>query len=394
MVERRITQIIQNDLNKKMILLAGPRQSGKTSIARHFVKRQKASYYNWDIEKDRKALLQGQLNAATGLWAFDEIHKYRRWRNWLKGVYDEYGQTKKILVTGSAKLEVYSRGGDSLQGRYFLHRLHPFTLSEVLHLDFVEINDIPHLPRMQTKAGQNTLIDLLQLGGFPEPFLSGSNKEANRWRLSYGTRILREEVISMEKILELDKMELLYQRLPEVIRSPLSINSLREDLEVAFETVANWLSIFENLYLSFRVPPFGPARIKAVKKEQKFYFWDWSRTQDESARLENLVATHLLRLCHWIEDVEGETAELRYLRTRMGHEVDFLVLRSGKPWIAVEVKSKEQSLDPNLKYFLERVQIPWAFQIHLHGENDWEHPSINKSRIRILPVAQFLSQLP
>lgn len=394
MITRRLQAFISQDLQKKMVLLAGPRQCGKTSLAKNLLKDRNGEYYNWDIEKHRMTLLQNQMSAAADFWVFDEIHKYRRWRNWLKGIYDEYSEEKEILVTGSAKLDAYSRGGDSLQGRYFFHRLHPFTLAEVTRKKFVDSKDIPEIALAVTDSDHKTLQDLLLLGGFPEPFQSGSKRDADRWRLLYGTRLLREEVSSLERVIEIDKMELLYQRLPEVIQSSLSVNGLREDLQVAHETVKHWLSIFENLYLCFQLPPFGPAKLKAVQKEQKLYFWDWSRAPTEAARLENLVATHLLRLCHWIEDVEGQSAELRYFRTRMGHEVNFIVLKSGKPWLAIEVKTTEQNLDPNLKYYLERVKTPFAFQLHLKGKKDWQTPAINGTQVRILPAAHFLAQLP
>ncbi|PWU17609.1 MAG: AAA family ATPase [Bdellovibrio sp.] len=391
---RRLTGHIEADLPKKMVLLAGPRQCGKTSLAKDLVRKVGGSYYNWDIEKDRRILVSQKLDAGAALWALDEIHKYRRWRNWLKGIYDEHGEEKEILVTGSAKLDVYGRGGDSLQGRYFFYRLHPLTFSELTQKSFGESEDIFRFGQTPTRSDADTFLDLLNLGGFPEPLFSGSTRFANRWRLLYGTRILREEVASLEHVLEIDKMEMLFHRIPDLIQSPISINGLREDLEVAFETVRNWLKIFENLYLCFAVSPFGPSKLKAVKKEKKLYFWDWSRAISEPARMENLIATHLLRLCHWIEDIEGQPAELRYFRTRAGAEVDFVILKASKPWMAVEVKTAEQSLDRNLKYLLERVKVPWAFQVHLRGGQDWLAPSINGARIRVLPAVTFLSQLP
>ena len=233
----------------------------------------------------------------------------------------------------------------------------------------------------------------MTLGGFPEPLFSGSEQESARWRLSYGARLIREEVRTLERVLDLDKMELLLDRLPETVGSVLSINSLREDMEVAFETIKNWISIFEKLYAVFRVPPYGAPRIKAVKKEQKLYFWDWAKVEDESHRFENLVALHLLRFIHWQADVMGEKWDLRYFRDTVGHEVDFILLRKGKPWAAIEVKTSEQDLDSNLKYLLERVRFPHAFQISLKGEKDWAPKPINGCSIRILPATRFLTNL-
>jgi len=395
MIQRRIAPTVEQDLRQKMVLIAGPRQCGKTTMARAILERLGGAYYNWDVDAQRRLLRHSQLDEGARLWILDEIHKSRGWRNWLKGLYDLHHASHSILVTGSARLDIYSRGGDSLQGRYFLYRLHPFTLSEALELDPPgSLDELPLLPRQTPSRASVTLRDLCSLGGFPEPFSSGSAKWAARWRLGYGARLVREEIRSLEDVRDLDRVELLYDRLPAIVGSVLSINSLREDLQVAFETVRSWIGIFERTYGAFRVPPFGAPRIKAVKKEQKLYLWDWPRVEAEGPRFENLIAFHLLRLVHWLEDIEGEKAELRYFRDVLGREVDFIVLRKGKPWLAVEVKLDERPLDASLKYLLERVKIPHAFQVSLNGTNDWRPPDINGCRIRILPAARLLASLP
>lgn len=392
-MRRRLEVPVLRDLRKKMVLIAGPRQCGKTyfskAIQKHF---ESTAYYNWDITKDRKSLIGNQLDSTKELWVFDEIHKYKRWRNWLKGVYDEFQESHRILVTGSAKLDVYRRGGDSLQGRYFFHRMHPFTLSEIVGKLPSDSPGELHF-RPESSADQKILGDLLQLGGFPEPFLSGSQRESERWRNQYGTRLVREDIRDLERTEDLDSMELLFDRLGSCVGSPLSINSLREDLELAHGTVAKWLRIFENVYGVFRVYPYGPPKVKAVKKEAKLYFWDWGRVSETSYRFENLVAVHLLRYCHWIEDIFGKKTELRYLRAKAGQEVDFLVLIDRKPVLGVEVKTSDESLDRGLRYFLERTEIGHAFQISLRGQRDYEVSLANKRRVRLLPAARFLAAL-
>lgn len=395
MIPRRLEPIICKDLRKKMVFVAGPRQCGKTTLAKTTARQigWETSYYNWDIDEDRKRLLKGELTASSRLWILDELHKYRGWKNWLKGKFDQYHPRHSFLVTGSAKLDAYSRGGDSLQGRFYLHRLHPLTLAEILQSSKKVPLEKKFQCQQNIKAAPKTLQDLMIFGGFPEPFISQSEKESARWRLSYGTRLIRDEVRTLEQIQDLDKMEILLDRLPFTVGSPLSINSLREDLEVAFETVRNWLSVFERLYTIFRISPFGPPRIKAVKKEQKLYFWDWARVEEEGYRLENLVALHLLRFVHWCEDVEGEKWELRYFRDVVGHEVDFILIRKNRPWCAIEVKTQDKPPDPNLKYLLERVSFPFAFQLSLAGKKDWEPPVINGCFIRNMPVSTFLSNL-
>lgn len=181
---------------------------------------------------------------------------------------------------------------------------------------------------------------------------------------------------------------------PAIVGSVLSINNLREDLQVAFETARSWLGVFERVYGVFRVPPFGAPRVKAVKKEQKLDLWDWPRVEPEGPRFENLLAFHLLRLTHWLEDVEGEKVELRYFRDTQGREVDFILVRKGKPWMAIEAKLDDRPLAPSLKYLLERVKVPHAFQVSLNGKLDWRPPDINGCRIRILPATRFLASLP
>ena len=393
-IKRFVLKQIENDLKKKMVLLAGPRQCGKTSLAHQLLKNTKGAYYNWDVNEHRRQIRDGHLNADAKLWVLDELHKYRDWRNYLKGIFDLKHKQHQILVTGSARLQVYSRGGDSLQGRYYLHRLHPLTLSEVTGQTKKEsplsFTDIPYKNK---KSAQKTLEDLLTLGGFPEPFTSSSEKEANRWRINYRSQIVREDINTLENIRDLDRLELLFDRLGHVVGSPLSINALRKDLEVAFETVKHWLSILENVYGCFRVSPYGGPKIKAVKKEQKLYLWDWAAVEEPGSRIENLVAVHLLRFVHWCRDIEGEKIELRYFRSRVGHEVDFILLKKGEPWVAIEVKSKEKKIDKGLKYFLEREKCPYAFQISLSCKGHYSLKPINDAEIHIMPISQFLLQL-
>ncbi|MDD5658278.1 MAG: ATP-binding protein [Elusimicrobia bacterium] len=394
MIARRIEPLVLQDLEKKMVLISGPRQCGKTFLAKHIVGRLGGRLYNWDSDADRQILRRGTMDAAARLWALDEVHKNRRWRNWLKGLYDADGSKHSILVTGSARLELYGRGGDSMQGRYFAHRLHPFTLSEIERVlfpaDHVWLKELSPVG----SGAQACLRDLLNLGGFPEPFLSGSARHAGRWRLAYGSLLVREEVRDLEAVQDLERMELLFERLEKTVGSPLSLNALRDDLEVAHGTLRNWVSIFERLYGIFRVPPFGPPRIQAVKKEAKAYYWDWGRVPDAGARFENMIAVHLLRLVHWLQDCEGRKAELRYFRTRAGHEVDFVVLLDGRPWCAVEAKLGERPVEGSLQYFVHRVPVHAAFQVSMEGTKDYLAPPVGGVRVRVLPAATFLMNLP
>ncbi|MGH8629585.1 MAG: ATP-binding protein, partial [Burkholderiales bacterium] len=223
-----------------MVFIAGPRQVGKTTLA-NSLKGAAAGYLNWDTAEHRERILRRELPTSK-LWVFDEIHKYRQWRNYLKGVYDNRRKGQQILVTGSGRLDLYRFGGDSLQGRYHMLRLHPLSAAEL---------------RLRTPR---ELSDLLRFGGFPEPYLSGSETEARRWSREYRTRLVREDIATLERIQDLGHVELMILRLPDLVDSPLSINALREDLQVSHKTAAAWLGALERLYAIFRIAPFGSAR--------------------------------------------------------------------------------------------------------------------------------------
>jgi uncharacterized protein len=391
-IERRLTRTLNEDLQKKMVILSGPRQAGKTTLAKSIAPADQFRYYNWDSAPDRLSIQKRELALDQSFWIFDELHKHRRWRQFLKDMSDSFGKSHQILVTGSARLDLYGRGGDSLQGRYFPHHLHPITLSELSSIPFEGISSIPKLAAQPAPSG--LLEDLLRLGGFPEPLSNGSDRHAARWRNSYAERLVREEVVSLEQVRELERMELLYDRLSDIAGGVLSINSLREDLDVAFETVRSWLSIFERLDAIFRIPPWGPPRIRSVKKEQKLYFWDWPRCSTEGARFENFIALHLMRTIDWARDVEGEKLRLTYFRHRDGQEVDFVILKSNRPWIAIEAKVSDNGLSPALTYFVERAKPEFAWQVVLKSAHERRLADIGTTQVRVISAARLLANLP
>lgn len=369
-MERYLEPQVQRDLQKKMVWVAGPRQVGKTTLAKRILGKESRGYLNWDITRHRDAILRGLL-PATDMWVFDELHKYRRWRNYLKGVYDEYGKQKRILVTGSARLEHFRRGGDSLQGRYFYLRLHPLSLAEL------KVDDA------------DTLQALLQLGGFPEPFFGGSQSEARRWSLEYRERLIRDEIASLERISDLGQLELLMQRLPALVGSPLSINALREDLQVSHKTMSRWLNILENTYAIFRLPPFGAPRIRAVKKEQKHYQVDWSLVEESGPRFENLVASHLLKWVHFQHDAYGRNLDLKYFRDVDRREVDFVVTETQQPVAFIEAKVGANTPSQTLLYLKKRFPAAKAFQISLTDDREQQA----RGGIHLMPARKFLSLL-
>jgi uncharacterized protein len=362
---------VAEDLAEKMVFVGGPRQVGKTTLALQLIGATDArhpAYLNWDDVRARPRIRQGEMPAGQPRIVLDEVHKYARWRGLVKGLFDTREPGQSFLITGSARLDVYRRGGDSLQGRFHAYRLHPFSL-------------------MELGGAPDAVLALLRFGGFPEPFLRGNERHSRRWQRERVDRILRDDVRDLTRVREISLIELLVEALPARVGAPLSVKSLREDLEVAHDTAERWLSILENLYFCFRIPPFGSARIRAVKKEQKLYLWDWSMVTDPGARFENMVACQLLKYCHFREDTDGLRMELRYLRDTDAREVDFVVLEGKKPAFAVEVKMAERALSPSLRYFKERTRIPGWYQVHL-GDQD-----TSLDGVRVLPFAKFCREL-
>ena len=367
--DRYLRPQVARDLRRKMVFVAGPRQVGKTTMALSLPEAA-AGYLNWDVAEDRERILKGEL-PVNPIWVFDEIHKYRSWRNYLKGVYDGRPSGQQILVTGSARLDLYRFSGDSLQGRYHMLRLHPLSVAELGLESFDDFHQ------------------LLTLGGFPEPFFEGSEVEARRWSREYRNLLIREELTSLEQVQDLGNLELLVLRLPDLVGSPLSINALREDLQLSHKTVDKWVRILERLYAVFRLSPFGAPGIRAVKKARKHYHFDWSLVPESAARFENMVASHLLKWVHFRQDTEGLDLELRYFRDSDGREVDFVVVDRGSPIVMVECKVSDAKPDRNLRYLKRRFPDCPAWQISATGQKDFLTPE----GIRVSPALGFLQTL-
>jgi uncharacterized protein len=365
-LQRYLKTPVLQDLKEKMVFIGGPRQVGKTTFAQGLLKQFRdghPAYLNWDAAPDRHIILDGSWPTSEKLIVLDEIHKFVKWRGLIKGYYDKLKNTHQFLVTGSARLDYYRKGGDSLFGRYHYFRMHPFTLPEI---------------------GAEHLNELLRFGGFPEPFLKQRESVLRRWHQERRERVVYSDLRDLERVAEISHIALLADALPERVGSPLSRKSLAEDLEVDFKTVERWLSILENLYYCFRISPYGPPRIRAVKKEQKLYLWDWSEHEEEGKRWENLVASHLLKFCHFEQDVKGHRMELRFLRDTTGREVDFVVVKDKQPLFALECKSGEKAAATSLSYFAARTSIPVFYQVH-PGTREY---SVS-DRIHVLPFAKF-----
>ena len=366
-VSRYLKGPLLEDLAKKAVFLGGPRQVGKTTLALNLAP-PRHRYLNWDVLEDREFILKERFPPEKFI-IFDEVHKFKNWRNYIKGLYDTRKETTKLLVTGSARLDYYRHSGDSLQGRYYYYRLHPLTVKEL---------------NIQTAKDMK---DLLFLGGFPEPFFSGSQREALRWRREYRSRVVHEDISSLELSQNLFEMEKLIVRLGDLVGSPLSINSLAKDFSLAHRTVGKYLDIFERMYLIYRISPFHSKKMRSVKKEKKHYHMNWADVASEGERFENLVAGHLLKWTHFQQDYHGKNVDLYYFRDTDKREVDFILTEDGQPLRAIECKLKSNEISPHLKYFKAKFPDTECLQVHLKKQKEY----VSKEGIRSLGWRELLN---
>lgn len=324
------------DLSRKIVFLSGPRQVGKTTLARQLM--DSHAYLNFDSARDRKLIRDEEWDRSVPLVVFDELHKKKKWKSWIKGIYDTEGIPPGLLVTGSARLDTYRRGDDSLAGRFFHYRLHPLSVKEIVR----------HLKIAPGEA----LDGILATGGFCEPFLKGEKDFVRRWRRGHLDTIVRQDLLDLNAVRDIKAIEILIGLLRDRVGSTVSFSSLARDLEVSVQTVKHWLALLESLYVIFPVRPFHKKISRSILKAAKYYFYDTGAVMDDpGARLENAVATALLKEAHFIEDTLGHRMELCYLRDKEKREVDFLVVRDGKPEKMIEVKWKEESFASSLFYF-------------------------------------------
>lgn len=385
----------------KMAFIAGPRQVGKTTLALQ-IKEQfsQGMYYTWDDvdfkrqwSKEPKNLMPKKVGQKS-LVIFDELHKAPKWKSTLKGLYDLDQGRASVLVTGSARLDVYRRGGDSLLGRYFLFRLHPFSVGELgeqalLNPDQIIVKLIGH-----QLAGSPHYDNLYEFGGFPDPLLKADRKFHNVWRQGRIERLVREDLIDLSRVRETGLMQTLMALLPDKVGSPLSVQSLTEDLQSNHPTVTRWLGWLEQIYYCYLISPYTKNVAKSLKKQPKLYLWDWSEIVDPGARFENLVAGHLLKAVHFWNDTGEGNFGLFYLRDKQKREVDFLIMRDKKPWMMVECKRSEDKPSGTLRTFAKVLHPKIAVQVvHNKGIHDSFDVGLGASGITI-SADQFFGLLP
>lgn len=349
-MQRAQRQIIIKDLAKKLVILVGPRQSGKTWLAKDIARDFKQSIYlNYDSLHDRAIMkTQGWL-PTTDLLILDELHKMPKWKNYLKGLYDTKPDTLRVLVTGSARLEVFHRMGDSLAGRFYIHHLFPFSLSEIKDSIF-----------------KNDLSRFLERGGFPEPFLSDDPIDAMRWRAQYIDSLIRTDIFDIEMVHHLKALENVLTLLRHRVGSPISYQSIAEDVGIAPNTVKKYIQLFEALFIVFRITPFSKKITRSLVKEPKIYFFDTGMVEnDGGARLENFAAVSLFKSLYAKNDTLGTDYALHYLKTKEGKEVDFAVVNKQKVEQLIEIKSSDSQIHPALAYFKEAYDFK-AIQLVQH----------------------------
>lgn len=373
-MERMIFKPILEDLKRKMVFVGGPRQCGKTFLAKEVLKSfgSSSNYFNWDFPEDRKRILAGHWSSER-LIVLDEIHKYPKWKTFVKGMYDTEKEVHNFLITGSSRLDVYKRGGDSMMGRYHYWRLHPFTLDE--------------LPKKFNL--EDSFKKLMKVGGFPEPFLDSSEQTARRWRKERFDLVLREDIRDLERIQEIQNISLLVDLLKTRVGSLIVISNLAADLQVAPNTVKRWIEILERMYLIFVVRPFTDKLSRAISKPFKVYFYDNADVEgDEGAVFENLVACHLLKKIQFIEDREGYRMQLMFLRDKEGREIDFVITRDKKLESLLEAKWSDEQISKNLQYYSEKLNPKQSLQLVANLKREY-----SKKKLKILNAKQFLVRL-
>ena len=390
---------------KQMIFVSGPRQVGKTTLAKMIAGTFKNNvYFNWDISSQKKLLIENpnffedinRVDDSLPLVILDEIHKYKQWKNYLKGIYDQFSGEYKFIVSGSGRLDIRVKGGDSLAGRYFQLHLFPFTVAELSEKNrgFDEFLKTPieHFAINDKKKSSKVWLKLFSLGGFPEPFVKGEKTFLTRWTANYVKQIVREDVVSFHDIKNTENMELLFALLPSRVGSPLSMNKLAGDLQVSFGSVKKWLKLFEVFYLVFRVSPWTKKISRAILREKKLYLFNYTEIEEDGPRFENMVALELLRaLYNWNEYGYGRFT-LHYIRNKEKEEIDFLIACNNTPVLLVETKLSEDSPAKSLRKFQDILNIP-AVQL-VNKEGVFKYIKNKKNKILIISAPQWLSSLP
>ena len=384
---------------RQMVFLMGPRQVGKTTVSQESAAEWPSHhYFNWDNSAEKLLFIEGpnavakqagieELTEEKPILIFDEIHKFGKWKNFLKGFFDHYERKCKIIVTGSARLNIYKKGGDSLMGRYFYYRIHPLSVAEIATPYLID-----HEIRPPSPISDEDWAALIEHGGFPEPFVQRSKEFSRRLRTMRKDQLFREDIRDGTRIQELAQLELLAELLRKQAAQSMDYQSLAKKVGVSIDTIRRWLEVLKSFYYCFSLQPWSKNISRSLVKEPKLYLWDWSLIDEEGHANENLVASHLLKAVHFWNDRGLGEYGLYYLRTKDKIETDFVVVKNGKPWFLVEVKTKAKGISQALYHFQEETGAPHAFQAA------FDLPYVNKSCFEekgpiLVPARTLLSQL-
>ena len=383
--ERFLPGPAADPLDNPMLFVAGPRQVGKTYMTRQT----KFPYFNWDTSEVKKAYLRDPyfFRNQSSWVIFDEIHKRRDWKKLLKGYFDSELRHENFIITGSGRFNLSQKGGDSLQGRYDLYHLFPLLYREFVGFSASYSLTAPNFAEFSPGDRFSSDRDLLQFGGFPQPLIRGKQTFLNKWQDLYIQRLVQEDIRDFSRVVEIDKIELLARILPDRVRSPISLKALSEDLEVSRDSIKNWLRLFDALYLGFSLPPWSRKIHRAVKKDQKWFFYQWTFCEEPAARFENYVAVQLRSMCQLWRDAGLGTYELYYLRDQDRREVDFVITKGLKPIALIEAKVAETAWQSSLDYYARGLGVP-SFIVTQGGSCK----RISDSKW-ILPFAQFLNSV-
>ncbi len=370
-MRRNYTELLAKEIlqQRQMLFISGPRQVGKTTLAKGLISNA-ASYINWDNPAHRQTILSGiqptasileldQVHESPPVLVFDELHKYKDWKNWLKGFFDLYEDHARILVTGSARMDFFRKGGDSLMGRYFHYQMHPFSLRELT----AAVNTDTDIQETQA-PNPETLPRLIKFGGFPEPFIKADQRFYNRWQKLRNQQLILEDIRDGTRIHEIQQLQTLADILSSQSGQITRYSTLAKQVRVSVDTIRRWVAVLESFYYCYRIRPWHRNLSKALRKDPKTYLWDWSQVKDPGARHENLIASHLLKAVDWWTDTGLGDFALYYLRTKDQKDVDFLVAKDDQPWMLVEVKtSSKHSLNKHLSWFQDKTGAKYAFQV-------------------------------
>lgn len=369
---RKQKSFILKDLSKKIVFIVGPRQVGKTWLAKDIASGFPNSVYlNYDRLEDRTIIKNESWRDTTELLILDELHKMPLWKNYLKGIYDTKPMHLKIIVTGSARLDILRQVDDSLAGRFFIHHLFPFSPTELQHTSYSQ--DIDRF---------------IFRGGFPEPFLADDPVEADRWRAQYVDSLLRTDILEFSHIDHLHHMQLVFELLRSKVGSPISYQSLSEDIGISPNTVKKYIRVLESLYIVFRVTPFAKNIARSLMKMPKIYFFDVGMVKGETgAKLENFAALCLLKHVYAIRDYQGKNYNLHYVRTKEGMEIDFALVDDESIEQVLEIKTQDKTVNNFLSAFQKKYHCKAAKLVYELRQEKTEQG------VDVLKLGNFLRSL-